>query len=287
MASPTGSSPSSAPKTKHERIRDNQRRSRARRQEYLADLERRLRESHSLCREADLQKAAVSDLQRENGHLRHLLNMSGVTSDVVETFLRQNATKGDGPGNDGFSSGRQLKPKLPLLTVPAFEPSPASSIESRSASAQSYGKPTTPLYDPSMGVAGGQGMYTEAKLCTADPSRLQGNDPRSALAVDINWLFDVAAGRQAEASQQDSGFLCCDSFLLPANGALLEDDRNAILCSVARDLIYQYNIPPRDMDAIKLRLATGFSRPSTPDAGCRVNNQLLFEVLNEIQAKYG
>ena len=52
MASSERSSPSPAPKSKNQRIRDNQRRSRTRRQEYLADLERRLRTPSYANREA-------------------------------------------------------------------------------------------------------------------------------------------------------------------------------------------------------------------------------------------
>src|ERR1700761_3593159 len=93
MAPECGSSPASAaPKSKQERIRDNQRRSRARRQEYLADLERRLNECHVHCPDAYLQRSAFPDLQAENARLRDLLSYAGISPDVVEGFGRESTS---------------------------------------------------------------------------------------------------------------------------------------------------------------------------------------------------
>lgn len=75
------------------RIRDNQRRSRARRKEYLQELEARLRqcELHGIEASAEIQFAArrVAD---ENKKLRILLGRHGVGDDVVETFLQSTAS---------------------------------------------------------------------------------------------------------------------------------------------------------------------------------------------------
>lgn len=75
------------------RIRDNQRRSRARRKEYLQELEARLRqcELQGIEASAEIQLAArrVAD---ENKKLRILLGRHGVGDDVVETFLQSTAS---------------------------------------------------------------------------------------------------------------------------------------------------------------------------------------------------
>ena len=115
MASSQGDSPSSTalvPKSKQERIRDNQRRSRARRQEYLEDLEQRLRDCHSTCREADLQRAAFLDLQRENNYLRELLKLAGLSTNLIDSFIRQHALTPPQRQTDGPGCMRQLKPKI-------------------------------------------------------------------------------------------------------------------------------------------------------------------------------
>jgi len=75
------------------RIRDNQRRSRARRKEYLQELEARVRqcELHGIEASAELQMAArkVAD---ENRKLRGLLSLHGIADDAVEAYLQASPT---------------------------------------------------------------------------------------------------------------------------------------------------------------------------------------------------
>ncbi|KAG5926447.1 hypothetical protein E4U42_003293 [Claviceps africana] len=74
------------------RIRDNQRRSRARRREYLQDLEQKLRtcELQGIEATAEVQMAArrVAD---ENVKLRELLHKHGATDDYIARYLHGNA----------------------------------------------------------------------------------------------------------------------------------------------------------------------------------------------------
>ena len=74
------------------RIRDNQRRSRARRKEYVQELEQRLREAESRRAQAsaDIQLAARKVVD-ENKKLRTLLNRHGVRDESIDAFLRSDA----------------------------------------------------------------------------------------------------------------------------------------------------------------------------------------------------
>jgi hypothetical protein len=87
------------------RIRDNQRRSRARRKEYLQELEARLRqcELQGIEASAEIQLAArrVAD---ENKKLRMLLNQNGVSDDNIEAYLQSTASPDTvmGQGFGGF-----------------------------------------------------------------------------------------------------------------------------------------------------------------------------------------
>jgi hypothetical protein len=97
--------------SKQARIRDNQRRSRARRQEHLQDLERRLSECQVTCREAELQLNAFKELQFENARLRQLLEILGVNENLVNTFVHQDAATASSSSTPAL---RQLKPKIAL-----------------------------------------------------------------------------------------------------------------------------------------------------------------------------
>ncbi|KAH8718189.1 hypothetical protein HC256_002841 [Beauveria bassiana] len=82
------------------RIRDNQRRSRARRREYLQELEQRLRlcELQGIEATAEVQIAArrVAD---ENRQLRQLLNEHGFSQEYINRFLQAgNVVAAGGPG---------------------------------------------------------------------------------------------------------------------------------------------------------------------------------------------
>lgn len=61
-----------------------------------------------------------------------------------------------------------------------------------------------------------------------------------------------------------------------------EDILNTTLCAIAEELINQYNTCGVDMAEIRRKLRSGFSKGLTTDEGCRVQNQILFQVLDEI-----
>jgi hypothetical protein len=88
------------------RIRDNQRRSRARRREYLQELEQRLRvcELQGVEASAEVQMAArrVAD---ENRQLRELLNRYGVTDEYIAHYLQAYAAS-----NPESSQGQTIRP---------------------------------------------------------------------------------------------------------------------------------------------------------------------------------
>jgi hypothetical protein len=74
------------------RVRDNQRRSRARRKEYIQHLEQRLRsfESQGVVASQEIQQAGRK-VARENSLRRSLLLLRGVTQDEIEDFLKSHA----------------------------------------------------------------------------------------------------------------------------------------------------------------------------------------------------
>lgn len=113
------------------RIRDNQRRSRARRKEYVQDLEARLRKVELQGVEAATEiQIAARRVADENRRLRALLGRHGVGDDAIERYLVASGIGfGDGRGGpDGGSVGRTVialeqllvprKPSCGSLSVP-------------------------------------------------------------------------------------------------------------------------------------------------------------------------
>jgi len=247
------------------------RRSRARRQEHLADLERRLADCHNACREADLQRGTLKELQIENARLRELLALAGVSSTFIDTYISQGSEHND-------PSLRQLKPKLALEN----------------------GHPTLRSADACLQAA--KCSQTCRQSTSSHSTDLERNLDSKASVLngilpslpDNRWLTQSAVYRPGISNPRQGAILppkvlgnsfCCDSFHVPPNGPLLQATEDTILCSVAKELIEQYCLNVDQMEIIKARLATGFCKPAVPGQGCRVSNQLFFEVLNDISSK--
>ena len=293
MSAPSDRSPTpcSAPQSKQEpmckqqRIRDNQRRSRARRQEYLADLERRLRESHSTCRDAEVQRTALVDLQQENSCLRTLLNVTGVSKKLVDSFLRQHSAEVHSP-SPGATPMRRLRPKIQLpeilsaaketngTSTPAQKYTMTKHVNETTFTAQS-----TPSTTPALQPFPSDFANYPALMNTVE------TEPTYA-SEDPDWQFDMPLFSSPNGNEHSDGF-CCSIFKIPAQSPVDYDDRDSVQCSIAKTLLDEYNVPDLEMEVIKLRLSTGFSKPSSEGKGCRVNNQILFSVLNELSAQHG
>lgn len=269
-------------KSKQERIRDNQRRSRARRQEYLADLERRLSECQLTCRDADIKGAALLELQIENARLRELLSLAGVNDQFVEHYVSQAVAQSGQYPQATNPSLRQLKPRVAGM----------DSTRSLSSNAQ-----PNPVCIPRENAPASISQNDSAASNTRVPSMTTLPTPVSNLATpfsvpsmpdlsaptDFDWLYQPTPSLQSQGPEDD---FCCDSFLMSSKGPARVADDNAILCSVAKQMIEQYNISPMEMDQVKAKLAPGFCQPAYPGAGCAVDNQTLFQVLNELSTRY-
>lgn len=99
------------------RVRDNQRRSRARRKEYIQHLEQRLRsfESQGVVASQEIQQAGRK-VAKENSLLRSLLVLRGVTQDEIEDFLKSPAEYTPrvmlGPASAITSISRPITPQI-------------------------------------------------------------------------------------------------------------------------------------------------------------------------------
>ncbi|GKT84477.1 hypothetical protein Ct61P_02327 [Colletotrichum tofieldiae] len=103
------------------RIRDNQRRSRARHKEFVDELQRKVQEYEKRGIEASLQmQKAARDVAIENSRLRALLASRGVSNDQVDAYLR--SFEDDSKGSSAIPITTTL---APILNTPiVLEPLP-------------------------------------------------------------------------------------------------------------------------------------------------------------------
>ncbi|KAH8681340.1 hypothetical protein BX600DRAFT_446312 [Xylariales sp. PMI_506] len=112
------------------RIRDNQRRSRARRKEYLQELEQRLRiyELQGVEASAEIQQAARR-VVNENKKLRAMLNEHGVGDAEINSYLQSTDTPGQMSTHDATvtedSAGQTLE-RLLIPRRPCLDSNPSS-----------------------------------------------------------------------------------------------------------------------------------------------------------------
>lgn len=263
-------------KSKQERIRDNQRRSRARRQEYLADLERRLSECQMTCRDADIQKAAFLEIQIENARLRELLSLSGVNEDFIDNYVSQALAQSGQFPRETNCSLRQIKPKIEGIASTRPHLNGIQHTESRKSS-MTPNASTSPI-DLSVGSSAASSYVTTGSYTSGIPTI---TDMPSSNSFD--WLYQQPHGTM---NHSDAGDLSCSPLQMTLRADARVADDATVLCSVAKQMIAQYNIPPRELEQVQAKLAQGLCRPAYPGAGCSVDNQTLFNVLSELMTRY-
>src|ERR1700710_1394102 len=100
-------------KHKQDRVRDNQRRSRARKKKYLTDIETRLKECYITCAQADMQRAAFTELQAENARLREFLSFAGLSLNMIESIIQPDAVQRH---PNPIAKSRLLKPNTKAIS---------------------------------------------------------------------------------------------------------------------------------------------------------------------------
>ncbi|PYH43217.1 bZIP transcription factor [Aspergillus saccharolyticus JOP 1030-1] len=229
------------------RIRDNQRKSRAKKQAHIRELEEKLLSLQELVRHKDVEhRLAVQGLEAENRSLRALLSDLGLSSSTVEEYLKATA--------DGSSSTRKI-------AIPGL---PRSAVTTRSCRGRSQ---------------------------TGGPCETRPTTARTSPALDPesggSWKDETAVSGQAVTNiptPLNSPSVCgCSPHETPtwpesASGDVL----TTTLCAIADELITQYNTRGVELDEIRRKLWAGFTKGLTTEEGCRVQNQILFQVLDEI-----
>jgi hypothetical protein len=109
-------------------VRNNQRRSRTRRRDYVADLERKLRDYEARKPPADNEvQNNILRLERENKKLKSLLKAAGLPQIWMDAYLKLN----DESGNSGHQPLQDSIPSMAGSSVNASEIHSANERKSR------------------------------------------------------------------------------------------------------------------------------------------------------------
>lgn len=218
------------------RVRENQRKSRARKQEYMQELEQKLAVSQTEARRKDIEhRLMLQKVETENRHLKTLLRSLGISSELLQQYVQL--------ADQGTAVDRKV-------AIPSIHRHSETPIAMQLAAKEPQGLvPPTSI---------GPDVMAEATADkTAQPVEKDGRSPDPSLCKCSTGQKNIASG--------------------PVDGDVL----NTTLCAIAEELINQYNTRGADLEDIRQRLWSGFQSGITGD-GCRVQNNVLFQVLDEI-----
>ncbi|KAK0741590.1 hypothetical protein B0T21DRAFT_359714 [Apiosordaria backusii] len=271
---------------KTQRLTENKRRYRARRKEYVLDLESKLAEARETGIQAtkEVQQAACQ-VVLENGRLRELLRLVGFADEEIDVWA------GCGGNGDRANCGRQLEIEQLARRVGTF----AASQKNEDAS----GKQT--LTPGSVSESGGGGT----PHCTMEPSQNKPSspdpsDPRAAAA----GRDPTAASEEASISEPEVESVArhgevpscklltrlaenpaADITMVPApldsgelpQGAACDGD---IECRKAYDMLIPYAVSEEKMDYVARALEGGCKAKG--NGGCAVKSNVILQALDHM-----
>lgn len=244
------------------RVRDNQRRSRARRQEYLHELEARVRKCQEDGVQANMElQVAARRVVEENRLLHALLQDMGLQQQDVDARLA--GLRGDVEAAAGGGGACAAAP-MPSGGAPAAAPVHVDARPEAAAAAELDLDALEPLLDLDFNAYLQLGE-DEPPLPPTNPlpTNLVPANPANPAIPSIEELF------------------CC-----PPGPGLDVDRDSSTPCSVAYKLLRALNArqeTERDMFSLFLELWQGFSAapPDDPE-GCRVDDGVLFGVVQKM-----
>jgi hypothetical protein len=232
--------------TNAERVRNNQRRSRARRKEYIAELESKLQQYQCSCGRSP-SNTRLEELGMELNSLKRLLHSLGLKDEFLEAY----------------TGAARLAPTLALgqeITIGTNDPSPSTSYSAIISPSSNY----------------------EAGLVSTSHPLENFTPPEAALPWD---LFRPLASPTPVSEPVEVSNMSVPSEDYHESISLASPGFEAsttTLCTTAFSLVLESNrkgYNPTDLD---LKLRVGYRFSATPLEGCRVDNHVLMEVLADI-----
>lgn len=249
------------------RVRENQRKSRARRQEYIQELEQQLAVYKAQAHQKDIEhRISIQKLEAENAKLRHLLFSLGVQSSSVDEYLQGH-------------SNPVVTQKVAIPALPRPEPPLKAACRKRKSPRSS----SVPLKEST------SEYQLDADYLVAESTRseqlITNNSSATESELDQDKFHPILAeSNTSSGNEAVCGCLSDNEENVEESWPANESALNTTLCAIAGELIHQYNTRGLDLTEIRNKLRAGFRRGMSTGEGCRVQNQILFEVLNEISS---
>ncbi|KAL2871145.1 bZIP transcription factor [Aspergillus lucknowensis] len=236
------------------RVRENQRRSRARRQDHLQDLEQKVLVLQKELERRDVaHRLAIQKLEAENKKLRDVLSASGIPSPALEAFLQ----RVDNP---------LMAQKVAIPALQRSKPKSCGQLEDPTKCASPASCARKPPDDAGSGTENPESVDTANGEFTDSLIETRPEKVEKSLSPELASFCACSPEEGLES--------------LPISERVL----NTTLCGVAEQLVKQYNTRGVDISEIQKRLREGFLR-GIAEEGCRVQNQILFQVLDEISGQ--
>ncbi|KAH8587408.1 hypothetical protein B0O99DRAFT_400201 [Bisporella sp. PMI_857] len=268
------------------RLRENKRRFRLRRKEYVTDLERSLRELREQGVQATKEvQLSARKVARENARLRQLLRYVGVDDNVVHSWIQQDengisdtivCNKWSHEGTAHVTLPQSEEKKQDSTSGPIVDslPSPESAID----------KPDLKEVESaaqclaSMSCLSGKSHHRALtnKVSHAEPSCATQPTQEASLApkaAPCKLITHLAANPQADITQMPA----------TVDGTHEVDGSDGVECSRAYQMLMQFATTEEKIDTIALALENGCVANKGSGGGCKVQNKFLWEALDDVQ----
>jgi len=244
-----------AKSTNAERVRNNQRRSRARRKAYVAELETKLRESENGCSQ-DPTTAELARATQEVQSLKKLLYTLGLDEAFLEAFSRAQhlATQ--------LSSNLESITHIGSTPETSFQHIKSLSIsELDTSSIVPCQKQAHELYSPFGAEIDIQNANMQLNL--VDSYAIDASPPWES--HDMPAIMTPLAHTNGAS-----------------NGLPAQLSGSTTLCTTAFSLVLAQNPDGHSSEYLDKKLRAGYRFSTSPLEGCRIQNHVLLEVLAEI-----
>lgn len=271
-----------ASKPKHQnatRVRENQRRHRARTKAYIADMERRLAETQASLHDAQKRNAQlISELERLKRHpTKPYLGGDAGDATACHTPVSSAAMRRHAPP---LIPSPSLTPSnhdqlLPSPILPLDPTSPSLQILSLSEHKLQEGTQATEL---PMTVSAGS-KVGGASSARTPPEHDGSSSHMPSFTPSVTGCHSpvtLTTTRSQDDEDLETFQSDCSDLPLPSPG------ESTIPCKTAYRIIKEQNYDGVDIHAIEGFLAPGFRRATTCEDGCRVESARVFSILDLI-----